>query len=600
ALPWYQVAEGWFDTKFPKGQSHHTDVPTPHAYSGSDAPPAKALAVSASASLASGDPNHHLQIGYGEDFEEVFDLSYYGYRLHQVNFDIPAEELGATTRVTHRSVDDLDVATDWHAVNRVEIDYARDLDFSDVDQLTFTIYNSGLESATYVEIQNYPYDNPRLHIRSGVYVEEIAVTVEGNTIKAIVPFSSSFADVTVHLHSESQIIPVEGLEKVNSTGFFVDYESMDLDSAFLLITHPSLINASDNYTFYRESMGMDVLLVDIEELYQQYAAGIWKNPLAIRRFCDHLLQSWESPPSHLFLVGKSIHGMDVSGTSGARNDPEKYAQNLVPAWGWPTSDLPMTVGLGDTFTEAAIPTGRLAAKNQEEVLKYLNKVVEFEAQPAAEWMKNVMHFGGGGTENEQELFRYYLGQYEDIVEDTCFGGFTHSFYKTSTDPIQFNLSDSIDDLIGNGVSLMTFFGHASSTGFDQNIDSPSSYDNAGKYPLLIGNSCYTGNIHLASSQSTSEEFVLADQRGVIGFLAKPDLGVPAYLNMYTLNFYKQIFQKGYGQSVGQSMQGAVRDFQLDLDDLYRVNTALTFSLHGDPAITLNPQPHPDFVLDPQR
>ena len=111
--------------------------------------------------------------------------------------------------------------------------------------------------------------------------------------------------------------------------------------------------------------------------------------------------------------------------------------------------MPITSGLGASITEAAIPTGRLAAKSQDEVLDYLNKVIEFEAQPPAEWMKNVMHFGGGGNQYEQDLFKYYLQLYEGLVTDTCFGGITHAFYKTTTDPIQFNLSDSIDNLISN-------------------------------------------------------------------------------------------------------------------------------------------------------
>ena len=103
------------------------------------------------------------------------------------------------------------------------------------------------------------------------------------------------------------------------------------------------------------------------------------------------------------------------------------------------------------------------------------------------------------------------------------GAVVHSFFKDTAEPVQLNVSDSIQMLINTGASVMTFFGHASSTGFDQNIDAPENYSNQGKYPLLIGNSCYTGNVHLAVAQSASERFVLAANRGVIGFLAKGDL-----------------------------------------------------------------------------
>jgi len=288
--------------------------------------------------------------------------------------------------------------------------------------------------------------------------------------------------------------------------------------------------------------------------------------------------------------------MKISATVGARDNLTNYANNFVPSWGYPTSDLALTAGLNGTLSEVAIPTGRLSARNQEDVLDYLNKVVEFESQEPAPWMKRIIHFGGGGNQFEQSLFAGFLNNYRNIAQDTCFGGSVSSFFKTTTDPIQLNLSDSIAYLITNGVSLMTFFGHASSTGFDVNIDSPSNYSNQGRYPLLVGNSCYTGNIHLPTSFSTSEEFVLVPEAGVIGFIAKADLGAPFYLNIWTENFYRQTFQANYGGSIGQNMKRAVQEFQSETQNLITENTALTFSLHGDPAIVLNSFAKPDYSI----
>ena len=54
-----------------------------------------------------------------------------------------------------------------------------------------------------------------------------------------------------------------------------------------------------------------------------------------------------------------------------------------------------TSGLGGTYLEPALRTGRVSAKTPEELDWYLNKLETFESQPPAIWMKNVMHFGGG-------------------------------------------------------------------------------------------------------------------------------------------------------------------------------------------------------------
>ena len=92
---------------------------------------------------------------------------------------------------------------------------------------------------------------------------------------------------------------------------------------------------------------MDTLVVDVEELYHQFASGIYKNPLGIRRFLNFTMQNWPSWPSHLFLVGKSVRFNDET-TPGARKDSISYNLNSLPSWGCPSSDNHIAVGLDST------------------------------------------------------------------------------------------------------------------------------------------------------------------------------------------------------------------------------------------------------------
>jgi len=597
SLPYYQEGEGWFDAVFGMGSLVNKDIPTPNSYNGVDAPPGVVYATSASASMASGLYNHHLQVGYGINFTLAIDTIFQDYQLNKLSFSIPANQLGAlNTRVTHRSINDLGVASDFQAVSAVEILYAHITVVDDDELFYFEVKNLFGQEKAYVQLDISGMNDARLFIDALDFPMEIGFTQVEDIIHFIVPFEGA-ESIKLCLLSQSELTPAPVPVPVSSSGFFAKYSVQQLDSAFLIITHPMLLPSATNYGAYRQLQGMDVLLVNVEELYMQYAAGIWKHPIAIRRFCNHLLEEWPSDPSHLFLAGKSIHEMKISGSLGARNNTSDYARNLVPTWGFPSSDLAITSGLGDTFLETAIPTGRIAAESNEQLLEYLNKVVEHEAHTPKMWQKNILHFGGGGNDSEQQLFAYFLSLYKNISQDTCLGGKVFTFLKDTTDPVQINLSDSIQTLIDEGVMLMTFFGHASSTGFDQNIDAPENYNNQGKYPLLIGNSCYTGNIHLSPSQSASENFVLVPNRGVIGFIAKSDLGQPNYLNEFTLNFYKELFQKKYGSSIGQCMKYAVQDFQGSNPEPSRINTALTFSLHGDPSIRMFPSERTDYVVD---
>lgn len=600
ALPWYEEGEGWFDTKFSGGQTHQHTFNTAQAYTGPGAPEALVQTVFAGANRAAGSPNHHMQVAWGTTSNTVADVYYDNYALKRTAFNIPAASLAASTAIFHTVVDDIGIVIDYQSVAGITLRYARTLNLGNTGSLRFALENPDNAPFRLLEFTNYTGANPRLFILGNGAMTEVAVSVQDGVAKALVPFAGGDG-LQELLFTTAPALSPGVIKPVSDNGFFTDYTAIPLDSAFVIITHPKLLNAATfSYKAHRSNQ-YPVLVANIDELYMQYAYGIRKHPIAIRRFCQHLMTAWESDPSHLFLLGKSIREMSVSANYGARNNPELYARNLVPTMGYPPSDNALTAVLGSNRAVPAIPTGRLAAENENQVLEYLNKIIEQEAQPPSLWQKRMMHFGGGSYAFEQQLLANYLASYETVAEDTCFGAEVFTFLKNTSEPIQLTLSDSVQQLIDGGVSLMTFFGHASSTGFDQNIDEPESYNNQGKYPMLIGNSCYTGNIHLPEGESTSENFVLVPNRGVIAFLAKPDLGRAEYLHYYTLAYYRHLFQTHYGCTIGQATLYASADTQVlttPIDSMYRENMSLAMTLHGDPAVRLYPHEKPDYVVTP--
>ncbi len=600
ALPSYGEAEGWMSFRFSKGTSFHTDLSTPNGYSGTGAPDARVETTCAGASLASGFPNHHLQVGWGSPFNLISDTVYSGYGAHHFDFVIPASSVGSSTRITHRSVDDLGVPVDNHRVAWVRLTYAHSWDFSDYAEGTpVKLVDQNGDGWIHARIQNLSITSPRFILgEAGLWTTELEATEEADGWHLSLPVSWPGAGTLLRIISQQTFTAAAPVTRATTSGFFTDFATLQPDSAMVIITHRSLWQAANAYAVYRQQQGMEVLVADVDELYMQFGGGIPKHPLAVSRFCLHLTASWSSLPSHLFILGKGIHEMTIAAQTGARSDPDHYARNLVPTWGWPCSDAMFTARWSSPLYAPKIPTGRLAAETPAQVQEYLAKVIQLESQPPARWQKNILHFGGGGNAFEQNLFKGYLQGYELTAEDTSYAARVFTFLKNTTDPIQMNLSDSIRQLIDDGVAVMTFFGHASSTGFDQNLDEPENYNNEGKYPLLIGNSCYTGNIHLSESQSTSERFVLAPQRGVIGFIAKGDPGIPLYLDLFTSALYRNLFQDRYGWSVGQCIRQSITDFQ-QAGDFYLENTALTFALHGDPSVRLYTHPEPDYDVQVQ-
>lgn len=413
----------------------------------------------------------------------------------------------------------------------------------------------------------------------------------GNERTFVIASSSAKKAVT------SQII-----RAVGSNGVFNNVD-LQIEDAYLIITHSSLISAVQAYKTYRNQT-YNAAIVDIEDLYDQFAYGIKRHPLAIRNFAEMAINEWPSKPKFLFLVGKSIAEAEFRGNSTNANDV------LVPTMGFPPSDNSLTAGLDQAKAHTVgIPTGRIAAKTGADVAIYLQKIKAQENTQAPIagaytidnklWQKRILQFAGGDNVSENDTFKGYLNGYANYVTDSLMGAQRILFSKTSGDVIQKLDVDSVRDLIKEGVAMMTFFGHGSGNNFDVSVDNPSDWgnENEGRYPLVIANSCYSGNIHRPnSSPSISEEYVFTPNEGSIGFMATPDLSFQDQLNIYTNQFHKQLATTLYGKTVGEQMQAAANAMGVSEQ---QSGVALEMTLHGDPALKVFPHERPEItIIDP--
>ncbi len=429
------------------------------------------------------------------------------------------------------------------------------------------------------------------HIYDLSNAKRISVIQNGSNFAALVPNSPGGNQTKCFINSDGNIINITTLLPVTPTAQFTNY-STPIDSAYIIVTNKSLMASANAYKVYRSGItggSQNAMVVDIDDLYDQFAYGIVKSPLAIRGFCDFMIHTNSAfPPHYLFLMGKSFH------VSWTRQNGTYYANCLVPSFGNPSSDILLTAGLTPGTIAPAIPTGRLAATSITEVNDYLTKVQLFESpvNDTGDWKKQVLHFGGGSTSGEQNAFKYYLNGYRDTIQNIKYGGNVKSFFKSSSAPIQINTSDTLRDLINNGVSLMTFFGHASGSSFDQSLDNINSYNPiAGHYPFLLANSCYAGDIH--ADGSSSEIFVLTARKGMIGYLGSVSLGISSYLNNYSREFYSQLSKKNYGKGIGYIIQKTIGSSSQIQQD---TNTCWEMTLHGDPAVKINPGLKPDYKI----
>lgn len=600
---WTSNRSGYNGTS--SAQPISVDLGITSVYNGNDAPSVKLDFAITSANNGSGDPvaAHHVKLQQisGANTITLQDYIEPIYFYSQETFELSPSSVSSGTqfRLISESAGSLvNAFADYFKVAYFNVSYPKVPSFSGQSEKRMTMPASG--QARFFNANGFT-TSPIGHVYD--LGSHKRIEVQHNTTTGNVKFAvASGSERPFYLAANSAINTVssQNIKAAGNNGVFPNLD-LDLDSAYLFVTHPSLITEVQKYEDYRENE-YNTLVLDVFDLYEQFGYGVNKHPLAIRNFVEMAMNEWPSKPRFLFLVGKSVAEAEFRGDATATKNV------LVPTMGYPASDAMITAGLGQTLPHAmGVPTGRLAAKTPAEVALYLQKIklqentqIGISAAYTIDnklWQKRILHFAGGDDSDENVRFKGYLQDYADFATGSMMGSQRILFSKTSGNVIEQLDVDSVRDLIKEGVALMTFFGHGSGNNFDISVDNPSDWGNEGlgRFPMVIANSCFSGNIHRPSaSPSISEEYVLTPNEGSIGFMATPDLSMEGQLDNYTYKFYRLLSRDNYGQSVAEQMQRVTMELGTDEPSS---SVALEMTLHGDPAIHIFPHQRPEITIN---
>lgn len=610
----YSTGEGWGNPELATSSSNVSadiPLPTPAVYTGPGAPQVKLecrVSTNSSALVSNiSTPNHHVRLTLGAGNILIKDTTLHGYRQVKTSSVFNASDLtSGITNIQHTIIADLNVAVDRQVFTYAALSYPRQPNSGNQNFDRFFVQNGALKSR--IDLSNYPGAAPLVLSFGAVPRYEIPV-VSGGILQFIVPNHPTQNETEIMVVDRNTAITVSTMQAVNGSGSFTDFSTLNLDSALIFVYPPLLASGTDSYKNYRISAAggaHNVLKANIEELYLQFGGGIIKHPVAIRRFARFVYENSTAKPEGLFLIGKGLSVGETRFSSAA------HQQCLVPPMGYPASDVATTAGLTSQYTWAPlIPTGRISVTSNTELENYLSKIIEYEdaqANPGINfaetknWQKQILHFVGGSNALQQNQFQGYMNIMKGIVEDTIFAGKVTSYYKTSSNPLDPNVVSNVTQKIEDGVSIMNFFGHAaaSNNGFEINIDDPSNWNNHGKYPVVIGNSCYNGNI-FKTGNSTSENFINIPNEGAIAFLSTISVGYDSPLAIYSSELYRELSYKSYGQTFAKQIQNTVYYLQqlysgMSSNTVYFESACTQMTLHGDPMLKVNYSKAPEIDI----
>ena len=529
-------------------------------------------------------------------------------------FGIPLSVLSsnvATIKVSNSSTN----VNDRIVCNSFQLTYPRKFNFGNQPAFAFSL--PAADTARYLEITNFAAGGvaPVLYDLTNMrrYVADMSAA---GTYRFSIQPSTAAANLVLVSQASGIAKSVSGFQQ----RVFTNYVDSRNQGDYIIISNTVLQtpfagkDQLQQYVQYRSSAAggsYNARIYDIDQLVDQFGYGIKKNPLSIKNFLQLARARFTVAPKFVFLVGRGLTYAEYR-----ENESSAFAErlNLVPTWGYPASDVMLASSTMDPVMTTLI--SRLSIVTPQELADYLDKVKQYEQAQQNNtqtienkaWMKNIAHVVGANDPGLDQSLTYYMKTYQTLIEDTSYGGHVTNFNKTSTGPITPIVSSLMTSLFENGLSLLTYFGHSSASSLDYNLDDPSAYNNTGKYPFFCVSGCNAGNLYsfdttrFSTLGTLSEKYVLAKNKGAIGFIASTHFGIDTYLDYYNRNLYKSMTGSGYGKSITYNMSEAINA----VNSLYgtdfiggRLHSEET-TLNGDPALKMNSFPKPDFVIeDPQ-
>ena len=585
----YILSNGTFD--FGEGyassfsNSRSVDVATPAL---STAGPTPELTIRA---YASGYANHSLQVSVG-GYTQQYD-TYYGDSVFQITEAISHSDISNST--TSIQLNGLMGTGDKYAVSVVSVKYPRVFDFEGNSIFKFDIA-SGVRK--YLEIDNFnggDVTDQNVYLYDMTNQLRIHCHWDGSKVRVELPASSTSRSLV--LVNETAKSTVYGLYDTD----FVNYSMTQGD--YIILSHPDLFNDSEgnnpvfDYAVYRAQTGYNPVIVDVNRLYDQFAYGVQGHPIAIKNFAAYINKNWQNMrPEHIFIIGKGRLYKDI------RN--AVVTDNLVPTFGYPASDNLLLAPIASDVP--VLPVGRLAATTGDQVSDYLKKIITLESAAkdsisleAQGWRKKTLHLGGGANSWEHSVLKSHLINMQPIIENGNFGAQVYSFFKEQDEHVSVPNTQRINSLINDGVSMITFYGHGSTKGFDFYLDSPERYKNKDRYPLIMALGCYNGTIY-EGEKLISERFIFEQQSGAIGYLGFVNAVSISAASNISASFYNLINDELYGAGMGEVLKRTLEDFTASAS--YNYNPVFQMGAqylvyHGDPALKLNYRTTADFHVD---
>lgn len=380
---------------------------------------------------------------------------------------------------------------------------------------------------------------------------------------------------------------------------------------YLIIAHGSLLESSRRLAEHHRAAGLEVALVDVQDVYDEFGHGI-VHPSAIRDFIAHAYHRWQQPrPRYVLLVGDAswdtkndtaddsryANWVDRQllqrGTFGAQR-VETYDdalspddRNLIPTFTFHTNEGHAAsdnwfVAVEDDDLLPDLAIGRLPIADSDVLDGLIAKILRYATDSkVGPWRRNVLWIT-----NE---WKWLQDHSRDIEEALRPRGLSASWVVPTSEEVtnehhQAFLTEALDA----GQLMVHFAGHGGryiwrtgprdlgSKNVDLfTLDHVEALAPNDRLPVVFSVTCHSGPFDHPSADSIAEAFLRLPDRGAIAVVAAAwrTSAASVWLSREMMTEFS------LGGPIGDAFLRAKRN--LDVDDLIA-----TYNLLGDPALPL--------------
>lgn len=525
------------------------------------------------------DTAHHTQIALNGTVisDEIWD----GYAQHTQEITVPMQQLDNTLTITLPG--DLEEKTDKVYLNWININYWRTLS-AENDTLTLTVAETGnkqltIDQFTQADIVVYEVTDPY----AVTEITPAAIEEKGEV------YQVTFEDNITEVRTYHVTTPKQFKRPVTITLWQPSHLQSPKNGAdYILITTETLLPAVTPLTDLRKKQGLRVKTASVEEIYDEFNAGI-VDPIAIKRFLQFAYTDWQSPaPTYVLLVGDA--------TIDYRGYLRSSKKSLVPAHlididGFqfvipPSDNWYVSVQGDDVLPEMLI--GRIPADSVETATRIIQKIVHFETATSPSPNKILL---------VADADKSFKNLHEKIIVPLISNLFTIdkvylSDYFAQAGTLEERAEQvsiarqAIIDHLNAGTAITTYYGHgtasnwSASTGLFRTGD-VDDLTNKQTLTFLLTMSCINGHFTTPYKASLAETFITSPA-GMVAGLLPSNLSYPSEDVVLADELFRILFAQPDKALGAITTQAKVAAFECgasaELVDI--------FTFFGDPATTL--------------